>query len=67
MSGFTKIKEGSVEIDHFSASSTIKIIFKHLEQKNQQGEMEELVTIEWLDYAQFSDLKKAVNLTDNWL
>lgn len=29
--------------------------------------MEEVVTEQWFDYDQFSDLKKAVNLTDNWL
>ena len=67
MSGFTKIKEGTVEIEHFSTSSGIKITFKHQEQKNQQGDMEEIVTEQWFDYSQFSDLKKAVNLTDNWL
>lgn len=67
MSGFTKIKEGTVEIEHFSTSSTIKITFTHQEQKNQQGDMEEIVTEQWFDYSQFSDLKKAVNLTDNWL
>lgn len=67
MSGFTKINEGTVKIEHFSTSSTIKITFTHQEQKNQQGDTEEIVTEQWFDYSQFSDLKKAVNLTDNWL
>lgn len=67
MSGFKKIKEGTVEIEHFSTASVIKVTFTHQEQKNQQGDMEEIITEQWFDYAQFSDLKKAVNLTDNWL
>jgi hypothetical protein len=44
MSGFTKIKEDTVEIEHFSTASVIKITFKHQEQKNQQGDMEEILT-----------------------
>lgn len=67
MSGFTKIKENTVEIEHFSTAGLIKITFTHQQQKTQQGEMEEIVTEQWFEYAQFSDLKKAVNLTDDWL
>ena len=67
MSGFTKIKENTVEIEHLSTASEIKVTFTHQAQKNQQGEMEEVVIEQWFDYPQFSDLKKAVNLTDDWL
>jgi len=67
MSGFTKIKEGTVEIEHFSTASVIKITFTHQEPKNQSGEMEEIVTEQWFGYREFSDLKKAVNETDDWL
>jgi len=67
MSGFTKIKENTVEIEHISCASVIKITFTHQEEKTQGGEMEYIVTEEWFDYAEFSDLKKAVNLTDDWL
>lgn len=67
MSGFTKIKEGTVEIEHFSASSTIKIVFTQQVEKNQQGDTEEIVSVQWFDYGEFSDLKKACNLTDDWL
>jgi len=67
MSGFTKIKEGTVEIEHFSTASVIKITFTHQEPKNQSGEMEEIVTEQWFGYREFSDLKKAVNETGDWL
>lgn len=66
MNKFTKIKEGSVEIEHFSTASVIKITFKHQEQKNEQGEIEEVLTEQWLDYTQFADLKKAIGLVDNY-
>ena len=67
MSGFAKINEGTVEIEHLSTASVIKITFTHQEQKSQQGETEGVITELWLEYAEFSDLKKAVNRTDNWL
>lgn len=62
MNKFTKIKEGSVEIEHFSTASVIKITFKHQEQKNEQSDLEEVLTEHWLDYVQFADLKKAIDL-----
>ena len=67
MSGFTKIKENTVEIEHFSSASVIKITFTHQEEKTQGGEMEDIVTEQWFNYEEFSDLKRAVNLTDDWL
>ena len=67
MSGFKKIKVNTVEIEHFSTASVIKVTFTHQEPKNQQWEMEEVITEQWFHYAEFSDLKEAINLTDNWL
>jgi len=67
MSGFTIIKHNTVEIEHISCASVIKITFTHQEEKTQGGEMEDVVTEVWFDYTEFSDLKKAVNLTDDWL
>lgn len=62
---FTKIRENTVEIEHFSTASVIKITFTYQEPKNQQGDMEEIVTEQWFSYDQFSDLKRAINLIDD--
>jgi len=67
MEGFKTINVGTVKIEHLSTASVIKITFTHTEQKNQQGDMEEIITEKWFDYKEFSDLKKAVNLADSWL
>lgn len=67
MSGFIKIKQGSVEIKHFSTSSLIRLTIKHEQENHEKGDIEEAITVVWLDYEQFSNLKKAVNLTDDWL
>ena len=67
MSGFTKINVGTVEIEHFSTASLIKVTFKQMLQKDQAGNMTEIINEKWFDYTEFSDLKKACNLTDDWL
>ena len=66
MSGFTKRIKGSVEIEHFSTASLIKITFSHKEQKNQFGDMETIVTEQWFSYSEFSDLYEAINSTGDW-
>jgi hypothetical protein len=67
MSGFTKIKEDTVKIEHFSSSSLIKVTFTHEFITNGNGDLETSITDKWFEYGEFSDLKKAVNKTDDWL
>jgi hypothetical protein len=67
MSGFVKRKVGTVEIEHYSSSSNIKITFTHEVEIDISGNTEKVVTEQWFDYAEFSDLKKACNQTDDWL
>ena len=67
MSGFTKIKKGNVEIEHYSTSSSIKIIVKHKEQINQQGDFKEVLAYLNIDYDTFSDLKRAIKLTEDFI
>ncbi|MFA5300673.1 MAG: hypothetical protein WC389_20995 [Lutibacter sp.] len=58
MSGFKKISIGSVEIEHFSTSSLIKITFKH-EVPDESGKTEEVVSEQWFSYSEFTDLRHA--------
>ena len=63
MSGWTVIEIGSVELEHMSTSSLIKITVRRTEHI-QQG-MEVPVKHElWLTYTEFSNLKKAISLTE---
>ncbi len=66
MGGFTDININTVKIKHFSTASIIRITFTHNEE-TQQGNTEEVITEQYFSYAEFSDLKKAINLTDDWL
>ena len=58
---WTKIKKGTVEIEHFSTSSLIKITFTHEFQKNQQGDMDTAKTVIWFEYDEFEDLMNAID------
>ena len=63
MSGWTIREIGSVELEHISVSSLIKITIRRTEHI-QQG-MEVPIKQEfWLTYTEFSDLKKAISSTE---
>lgn len=67
MSGFVSIGQGPIHLKHYSAASVIKLIITQQVPKNQQGDVEDVVTEVIMNYSEFSDLKKAVNKTDEWL
>lgn len=62
MSGWVKVESGSVEIEHLSTSSLIKIIITEQEEY-EQGKFKEVKKEVWLDYYTWYDLQEAINKT----
>lgn len=62
MSGWTKRQVGNIELIHHSTSSLIEmIITSHEPPEPYQSDMVKYTI--WLDYKDFDDLKKAIELT----
>jgi len=66
MSGFTIIKEGLVTIEHLSRASLIKLTVRH-EGYDELSASSVAYTEHILEYDEFSDLKKAISRSDDWL
>jgi hypothetical protein len=60
MSGFTKIKVGDVELEHYSTSSLIKMTLTTMEELKQGAKAEKVETVVWFEYSTFDDLIKAI-------
>ena len=63
MSGWTTREVGTVWMEHHSTSSLIMIKITTTEEV-KQGVFEEVEEEIWMDYEVFSDLRKAIALTD---
>ena len=63
MSGWTSLEHRSVKLAHHSTSSLVEITIT-AEEEVEQGRFGKVVETIWVDYATFSDLRKAINQTD---
>lgn len=60
MSGWTVRENESVKIKHHSTCSLIEMTIT-TDEEAEEGKWEKIKETVWLNYAQFSDLKKVIN------